>query len=316
MTGTEERLATGDAVNVAARLEQAAQPGRGPARRGDATCSCARAVEAEAASPLEAKGKAQPLTAYRLVSRASGGARAPPRRADGRPRAPATAPRAARSRTSSASARATCSRSSGRPASGSRGSSRSSWPVSTARTVVRGRCLSYGEGITLLAGDRGRQAAARRRGAASTGPLASILGDGSAASSPEEIAWAVRKLLESRAAERPLIVRLRRRPLGRADVPRSRRARRRPEPRRADPAALHGAAGAARRPAGLGRRQAERDQRPPRAARPDETGELIDRARRTRSRTGCAARILEAAGGQPALRRGDGRDGRRAETPR
>src|ERR1700747_2804229 len=29
VTGTEERLATGDAVNVAARLEQAAQPGEG-----------------------------------------------------------------------------------------------------------------------------------------------------------------------------------------------------------------------------------------------------------------------------------------------
>ena len=27
VTGTEERLATGDAVNVAARLEQAARPG-------------------------------------------------------------------------------------------------------------------------------------------------------------------------------------------------------------------------------------------------------------------------------------------------
>ena len=40
VTGTEERLATGDAVNVAARLEQAARAGRGPARRGDATGSC------------------------------------------------------------------------------------------------------------------------------------------------------------------------------------------------------------------------------------------------------------------------------------
>ena len=35
VTGTEERLATGDAVNVAARLEQAAAAGRGAARRGD-----------------------------------------------------------------------------------------------------------------------------------------------------------------------------------------------------------------------------------------------------------------------------------------
>ena len=32
VTGTEERLATGDAVNVAARLQQAAAPGRGADR--------------------------------------------------------------------------------------------------------------------------------------------------------------------------------------------------------------------------------------------------------------------------------------------
>jgi len=38
------------------------------------------------------------------------------------------------------------------------------------------------------------------------GPLASILGDDSAASSPDEIAWAFRKLLESRAAEQPIVV--------------------------------------------------------------------------------------------------------------
>jgi class 3 adenylate cyclase len=35
VTGTEERPATGDAVNVAARLEQAARPGEILARRGD-----------------------------------------------------------------------------------------------------------------------------------------------------------------------------------------------------------------------------------------------------------------------------------------
>ena len=36
VTGTAERLATGDAVNVAARLEQAAAPGDDPDRRGHA----------------------------------------------------------------------------------------------------------------------------------------------------------------------------------------------------------------------------------------------------------------------------------------
>jgi class 3 adenylate cyclase len=36
VTGTEERLATGDALNVAARLQQAAAPGGGAARRSDA----------------------------------------------------------------------------------------------------------------------------------------------------------------------------------------------------------------------------------------------------------------------------------------
>jgi class 3 adenylate cyclase len=42
VTGTEERLATGDAVNVAARLEQAAQPGE--VLVGDATLRLVRAA--------------------------------------------------------------------------------------------------------------------------------------------------------------------------------------------------------------------------------------------------------------------------------
>jgi class 3 adenylate cyclase len=66
VTGTEERLATGDAVNVAARLEQAAQPGE--VLLGATTLALVRdAVEVEEVEPLALKGKAQPVSAYRLV---------------------------------------------------------------------------------------------------------------------------------------------------------------------------------------------------------------------------------------------------------
>jgi class 3 adenylate cyclase/tetratricopeptide (TPR) repeat protein len=62
-----QRLVTGDAVNVAARLEQAA----GPAEViiGDLTYRLAKdAVEVEAIEPLTLKGKAEPVPAYRLLA--------------------------------------------------------------------------------------------------------------------------------------------------------------------------------------------------------------------------------------------------------
>ena len=66
VTGTEERLATGDAVNVAARLEQAAQPGE--VLIGQPTLALVRdAAEVEPIEPLELKGKAEPVPAYRLL---------------------------------------------------------------------------------------------------------------------------------------------------------------------------------------------------------------------------------------------------------
>src|SRR3954449_2285913 len=67
VTGTEERLATGDAVNVAARLEQAAEPGE--VLLGEETVRLVKdAVDAEPAPPLAAKGKAEPLATHRLLS--------------------------------------------------------------------------------------------------------------------------------------------------------------------------------------------------------------------------------------------------------
>src|SRR5205814_10507963 len=71
VTGTEERLATGDAVNVAARLEQAAQPGE--ILIGTETLALVRdAVEAEAVEPLELKGKSVPVHAFRLLRTTEG----------------------------------------------------------------------------------------------------------------------------------------------------------------------------------------------------------------------------------------------------
>jgi class 3 adenylate cyclase len=73
VAGTAERLATGDAVNVAARLEQAAEPGE--ILVGDETFRLARdAAEVESIPPLELKGTTRPRGALPSPSRC---ARAP-----------------------------------------------------------------------------------------------------------------------------------------------------------------------------------------------------------------------------------------------
>src|SRR5262249_29680295 len=67
VTGTEERLATGDAVNVAARLQGAAAPGE--ILIGAETLALARdAVAVEALDPVELKGKSEPVPVYRLLA--------------------------------------------------------------------------------------------------------------------------------------------------------------------------------------------------------------------------------------------------------
>ena len=62
-----QRLVTGDAVNVAARLEQAAPPNQ--VVIGELTHRLvAHAVQTEPLEPLTLKGKTEPVPAYRLVS--------------------------------------------------------------------------------------------------------------------------------------------------------------------------------------------------------------------------------------------------------
>src|SRR5436305_4603973 len=74
LTGTEERLATGDAVNVAARLEQAAEPGE-VLIGAETLALVGEAVEAEAVEPLELKGKSVPVHAFRLLRTTEGAER-------------------------------------------------------------------------------------------------------------------------------------------------------------------------------------------------------------------------------------------------
>ena len=80
VTGTAERLATGDAVNVAARLQQSAEPEQ--ILLGDATYALvAHAVDASELEPLQLRGKSSTMRAFRLVS-VRADATAIPRRAD------------------------------------------------------------------------------------------------------------------------------------------------------------------------------------------------------------------------------------------
>ena len=60
VAGTTERLATGDVLNVATRLQQAAAPGE--VLIGEATLELVRdMVETEPTEPFELKGKANPV---------------------------------------------------------------------------------------------------------------------------------------------------------------------------------------------------------------------------------------------------------------
>ena len=66
-SGDAQRLATGDTVNVAARLEQAAPAGE--VLIGESTYRLVRdAVEVVPVEPLKLKGKPKPVPAYRLLS--------------------------------------------------------------------------------------------------------------------------------------------------------------------------------------------------------------------------------------------------------
>src|SRR5437588_5338857 len=204
LTGTEERLATGDAVNVAARLEQAAEPGE--VLIGQPTLALVGdGVEVEPLEPLQLKGKAEPVPAYRLLRvHPDGLERRREERFVGRERELLLVREVwGRVRAEQRCELLTVVGDAGV------GKSRlvAEFLGSVEAAVVRGRCLPYGEGITywpvvevlkqlgLLVSDEAAALAIR-----------SLLGESEAATSAEEIAWAFRKTLEQAAAEWPLVV--------------------------------------------------------------------------------------------------------------
>ena len=194
VTGTEERLATGDAVNVAARLEQAAASGE--TLIGAETRLLVRdAVQVEPVEPLALKGKSDPVEAFRLLEVVAGApslarqfetplvGRERERRRLWRDYEDAVADRTCRLFT----------------LLGPAGIGKSRLVadflerLERAADVLRGRCLPYGEGITYW-------------------PLVEMLiaigvePDSVIGTSPPETQLAFRRLLEARALERPQVV--------------------------------------------------------------------------------------------------------------
>ena len=192
--GESETLVTGDAVNVAARLEQAASAGE--ALIGRETQLLVRdAVRVEAAEPLELKGKSQPVKAYRLLAVLQDAS--PIARHLGTPIVGRGRERQRLWRDYQDSVEDGTCRLFTLLGPAGIGKSRLVADfldrVEDDADLLRGRCLSYGEGITYW-------------------PLVEMLigigvePDSVLGSSPAETQLAFRKLLEDRAAERPQVV--------------------------------------------------------------------------------------------------------------
>ena len=192
--GKGETLVTGDAVNVAARLEQAAP--NGEVLIGAETRLLVRdAVRVEPVEPLSLKGKSEPVVAFRLlevIGDAAPLARHPDTPLVGRERERERLWRAYEDAVADRSCQLFT-------LLGPAGIGKSRLVadflerVGDSADVLRGRCLSYGEGITYW-------------------PLVEILvaigvePDSVIGTSPPETQLAFRRLLEARAADRPQLV--------------------------------------------------------------------------------------------------------------
>jgi class 3 adenylate cyclase/tetratricopeptide (TPR) repeat protein len=218
--GADQKLATGDAVNVAARLEQAAPVDQ--IYLGETTWRLVRdAVEVETVEPLTLKGKSERVAAYRLVSAAG---------LDGNLRRVDT-PLAGRDDELLALEKAWREVVDGRSVrlvtvigDAGMGKSRLIHEAikrhGTNATVLRGRCLPYGDGITfwplvemasavVRTDDSPEEALERLRELTKDDDvatrLAAAIGLSTATFPLHETYWAARRFLEGLAERQPVI---------------------------------------------------------------------------------------------------------------
>jgi class 3 adenylate cyclase/tetratricopeptide (TPR) repeat protein len=226
--GRGQTLVTGDAVNTAARLEQAA--GAGQIWIGEPTYRLVRdAVVAEAIEPVDAKGKAEPVAAYRL-DEVIAGAEARARQLDSPMVGRETELLAILDAFERSVADRTCRIMTVLGEAGvgkSRLALEALGAIGDRATVLRGRCLPYGEGITYwpvaeairqaaeIFDEHTREEARRRiasvlegvdRSARIAEGVAELIGLGEGARSAEEGFWAVRRFFEGLAAAGPLVL--------------------------------------------------------------------------------------------------------------
>jgi predicted ATPase/class 3 adenylate cyclase len=224
-TGASQRLATGDTVNVAARLEQAAPVGE--VLIGESTYRLVRdVVEVVPVEPLELKGKPEPVPAYRLLSVA----------AAARSTRPADLPLVGRAReiaAMDAEFRRSVAGPEGRLVTllGEAGVGKSRLieefvrNIADEAVVLQSRCLSYGDGITfwplaevfrqaagIVPEDDEDDARAKltssfgERLADATSRIESVMGLSERQYGKDELFWAVRAILQQLVRRRPLVV--------------------------------------------------------------------------------------------------------------
>jgi len=223
-----QRLVTGDAVNVAARLEQAAQPDE--ILIGAETYGLVRgAVTVDPVDPVAAKGKTEPVPAFRLTG-VTPGAAGVMRRLD--------APIVGREHELSLMMQAfersvrerTCHLVTILGSAGvgkSRLVSEVLGALEDQATILRGRCLPYGDGITFfplleaipeaagIRDDDSPDDACAKIAALTTGEehagristaISELLDYAEGTTTLDEQFWAVRRLLEHLARQRPVVV--------------------------------------------------------------------------------------------------------------